>query len=340
MLTKSARSFAASGAALSMAVTLVACSGSSSDANPDKPVTISITVTHDTDPYSIPWLVGMDQGFFEDGGVKVDKIVPGKGGATTLTNQLNGDLPIADTAFPAVVEASQSGVPLTIIGGAVQALTGTEFYTLAKNTDINKIEDIKKWAYTNEGSVTQALTFMLPEAEGLDPASSEHVAAGGLGEGIALMESGDVDAAVLPLSEYLGHKDTYKLVANSSKLIPHFQQTVITTTKEYAAEHPKVLKAVTAGYAKAVTYTHEHPDDAAAVYAKYANVDEQIAKEIVKLTVDGDYWGVGLNKEAIAGALKGMKFAGKDPSKTDLCDLFDPQYLPDGEPNQATDKCK
>ena len=229
------------GVAVSTATTLVACSGQSSgEANPDKPVTISITVTHDTEPYSIPWLVGMDQGYFAAGGVEIAEIIPGKGGATTLTNQLNGDLPIADTSFPAVVEAAQSGAPLVIIGGAVQALTGVDFYTLSSNKDINDVGDVKTWAYTNEGSVTQAMTFMMPKASGTDPESVKRTAAGGLGEGIALMESGDVDAAVVPLSEYLGNKDQYKLIAEASKLIPHFQQTVTTTTKEYAADHPKV----------------------------------------------------------------------------------------------------
>lgn len=319
---------------------LAGCSGNDeADANPDDPVKIDITVTHDTEPYSVPWLVAIDQGFFKDRGVEVGKIVPGKGGASTIQNQLSGDLPIADTSFPAVVDAKASGAELVIVGGAVQSLAGNDFYALAGNDAVNSVKDVKVWSFTREGSVTQQLTYLLPDAEGIDPNSVERSAAGGLGEGLALLEGGDVDATVLPIAEAMKNPGAYKLVVSAKTVIPAFQQTVITTTPEYAKEHPKVIKAITEGYDEAVQWTIDNPKEAAAIWAKYTKEDNAIAEQIVQNYLQSDYWGVGFNAEAIANGLKGFDLIGKDASKVDLCALFDPQYLPDGASKTASDDC-
>jgi NitT/TauT family transport system substrate-binding protein len=319
---------------------LAGCSkNDEADANPDDPVKIDITVTHDTEPYSVPWLVAIDQGFFKNRGVEVGKIVPGKGGASTIQNQLSGDLPIADTSFPAVVDAKASGAELVIIGGAVQSLAGNDFYTLAGNHAVNSVKDVKVWSFTREGSVTQQLTYLLPDAEGIDPNSVKRTAAGGLGEGLALLEGGDVDATVLPIAEALKNSDAYKLVVSAKKVIPAFQQTVITTTPEYAEKHPKVIKAVTEGYDEAVQWTKDNPKQAAAIWAKHTKDEPAIAEQIIQTYLQSNYWGVGFNAEAIANALKGFHLVGKDASKVDLCELFDPQYLPDGASTTASKDC-
>lgn len=319
---------------------LAGCSGAESrDADPDNPVKIDITVTHDTEPFSVPWLVGIDQGFFEKRGVEVGQIVPGKGGASTIQNQLSGDLPIADTSFPAVVDAKTSGADLVIVGGAVQSLAGNDFYALAQNQAVNSVEDVKVWSFTREGSVTQQLTYLLPDAEGIDADAVQRKAAGGLGEGIALLEGGDVDAAVVPIAEALKNAQAYKLVVSAKEVIPKFQQTVMTTTPEYAEEHPNVIKAITAGYDEAVGWTRDNPQQAAAIWAKHTKEDNAVAEEIVASYLQSDYWGVGFNSEAIANALKGFELVGKDASEVDLCELFDPQYLPEGASTTAAENC-
>ncbi|GFG54000.1 solute-binding protein [Mycolicibacterium agri] len=319
---------------------LAGCSGSESkDANPDDPVKIDITVTHDTEPFSVPWLVAIDQGFFKKRGVEVGQIVPGKGGASTIQNQLSGDLPIADTSFPAVVDAKSSGADLVIVGGAVQSLAGNDFYTLANNNAVNTVADVKTWSFTREGSVTQQLTYLLPDAEGVDPNTVERTAAGGLGEGLALLEGGDVDAAVVPIAEALKNKDAYKLVVSAKEVIPNFQQTVMTTTPEYAEDHPNVIKAITAGYDEAVQWTKDNPEQAAAIWARHTKEDNAVAEQIVEDYLRSNYWGVGFNAEAIANALKGFQLVGKDASKVDLCELFDPQYLPEGASTKAAENC-
>jgi NitT/TauT family transport system substrate-binding protein len=302
-------------------------SGDSGDADVSHPVAIGVTVSNATEPYVIPWLVGQDQGFFEDHGVKINKIIPSKGGSTTLRNMLSGSVPIADAGLTSVIESTAAKAPVTVVGGATQSAYGLDYYTTA-SSNVHELKDIKTWAYTSPGSVTQSLTFMIPKVAHVTT-KVKRVAAGGVGEGLALLESGDVDVAVIPPSISAKDPDKYRLVVPSAKYLSKFQQTVITTTPEYAKSHPRTLKAVTAGYQAAVDWITRHPAEAGALYAKYSDIDPAVARGVVKKAVSFDDWGVGFNAEAVDNAIEAAKATGSK-GDLDLCSIFDPSFLPQG----------
>lgn len=91
-----------------------------------------------------------------------------------------------------------------------------------------------------------------------------------------------MDAAVVPIAEALKNKDAYKLVVSAKEVIPNFQQTVMTTTPEYAEDHPNVIKAITAGYDEAVQWTKDNPEQAAAIWARHTKEDNAVAEQIVE----------------------------------------------------------
>lgn len=310
----------------------------SADASAQSPVSISVTVSNATEPYVIPWLVAQQQGFFRARGVLVKKILPSKGGSTTVRNMLSGDLPIAEAGFTSVIQSQNAGAPVTVFGGATRSVYGLDFYTLSTNKSINSIDDIKTWAYTNEGSVTQALTYMLPKAAGVS-AKAKRVAAGGIGEGIALLESGDVDAAIVPPSVIAKDPGKFREVVPSADYIHSFQQSVLTTTPQYAKTHPGVLKAVTGGYQDAVEWIQEHPVAAGKVYARYASVDPSVGARIVKAAVKADNWSVGFDAAAITTAIEAMKVGGTDVGSS-YCTMFDDSYLPKGASHKLPADCQ
>lgn len=314
---------------------LSACGGNSADAGDAK--SFDIAVSNATEPYSIPWLVGKDQGFFEKRGVTIGEIVPGKGGGTTVRNMLSGDLPIADVGFTSVLESSEAGAALTVVGGATQSVYGLDFYALAKNDAVRKIGDISRWAYTNPQSVTQALTYMLPKVAGATQ-KIERVSSGGIGEGIALLEAGDADVAVVPPS-VVAKDHKFRVVVSSADYLKHFQQSVIATTPEFAEQHPDTVKAVVAGYAEAVEFIRENPDEAARLYADYIDVDVESAKSLVENAVRYDNWGAGFNAEAIEQAVEAQRIA-RGTDELEFCGLFQAEFLPEGASGALPDECK
>jgi len=319
---------------------LAACGGGTgSDADPDNPAKIDVVVTAPTEPIVIPWLVGQDQGFFEDHGVKVDKIVAAKSGSTGLRSQLAGNVPIGDMSFGAVMEAKNAGTPISIVGGATQGAGFYPYYALANNDAITDIGDIKTWSYTSPGSTTEALTYVLPKLAGIKEHGVKRVAAGGLGEGIALLEAGEVDVAMIPPSAIHKMGNKVKLIVSDSDYLKSFQITALTTTDEYAKSHPGVVEGVVAGYDEAAAWIAKNPAEAAKLYATYNDLPIAAAEKIVKQALAANAWGVGFNSEAITNASDIMK-AAKFKGKFDYCATFDDSFLPEGASKSLPEPCK
>jgi NitT/TauT family transport system substrate-binding protein len=50
---------------------------------------------------TLPWAVAMEKGFFDEAGVKIDEVIAGAGGGTTLRNVLASNLPYGEVATSA-----------------------------------------------------------------------------------------------------------------------------------------------------------------------------------------------------------------------------------------------
>jgi DNA-binding beta-propeller fold protein YncE len=100
-----------------------ACGGSSGtagseEAEPGGEVrSTKVVVTHyPTLMYSVPWIVGMEKGIFEDEGVKITEIISGQGGGNTLRNMLASRVPVGEIAANAAVDGpgfNANGVVVT-----------------------------------------------------------------------------------------------------------------------------------------------------------------------------------------------------------------------------------
>ncbi|MFJ3889828.1 ABC transporter substrate-binding protein [Streptomyces sp. H23] len=317
-----------------VALVLSACGGGGDEASA---TSFDIAVSNATELYSIPWLVGKDQGFFEERGVTIGKIVPSKGGGTTIRNMLSGDLPMADVGFTSVLESSDADMPLTVVSGATQSVYGLDFYALDSNKQVRTIKDVRNWAYTNPQSVTQALSFMLPRVAGATQ-EIERTSSGGVGEGVALLEAGDVDVAVVPPS-VAAKTGKFRMVVSSADYLEKFQQSVITTTPEFAENHPDTVKAVVEGYAQAVQFIRDNPSSAAQLYADYIDIDTDAAKDLVNKAVKYDNWGAGFDAEAIEQAVEAQRIA-MDRKELRFCDLFQTTFLPKNVSSTLPAECE
>ncbi|MFJ6076523.1 ABC transporter substrate-binding protein [Streptomyces sp. NPDC093065] len=316
------------------ALVLSACGGGGDEASA---TSFDIAVSNATELYSIPWLVGKDQGFFDERGVTIGKIVPSKGGGTTIRNMLSGDLPMADVGFTSVLESSDADMPLTVVSGATQSVYGLDFYALDSNKQVRTIKDVRNWAYTNPQSVTQALSFMLPRVAGATQ-EIERTSSGGVGEGVALLEAGDVDVAVVPPS-VAAKTGKFRMVVSSADYLEKFQQSVITTTPEFAEHHPDTVKAVVEGYAQSVQFIRDNPGRAARLYADYIDIDTDAATDLVNKAVKYDNWGAGFDAEAIDQAVEAQRIA-MDRKELKFCDLFQTTFLPKNVSSTLPAECE
>lgn len=317
-------------AALAASLGVTACSSDPGpDADPANPVTIDVTVSAAAEIYSIPWLVAQQQGLFEKHGVIVENIVPGKGGSATMRTLLDGNIPIGEVSYPSIVQADAGGSELRIVGGGTQGPYPMNFYALASNTSIQSIDDVRRWAYTRPNSASDALTRLLPSLAGADAGRIERVSTGGIGEGLALLEAGSVDIALIPSIVAEQRPEDFRLIVSSPDYLQRFLQSTITTTKDYAASNPGVVRAINAGYTEAVESIRTDPEAAARIYAAYTGFDVPAALAVVERASSVGTWGGGFDPAAIESAQAGVEASGSDRDP-DFCTLFDPDFLPAG----------
>src|SRR5699024_1404937 len=142
----------------------------------------------------------------------IDEVLPAEGGGETLQNVIAGDLPFGQVATSALVNAHIEGAPIKIIAGATQVPHEIGWGVL-KDSPIQSVDDLegKTWGFTNAGSVTEAMSYLVPKHADLDMSSIKHKATGGVGDGIALLESGDVDVTFIPPLTEAEHSDDIRV---------------------------------------------------------------------------------------------------------------------------------
>lgn len=279
------------------------------ETNGDELEEIEITVTHFPATFhGLPYAVAMDEGFFEEEGIKVTGVVPGDGGGTTVRNLLEGDLAFGDVALPAVIKAIDSGSDLMIVGGGVKSPNDVAFVT-RNEADFETIEDLQgnTWGFINPGSVTQALSYLAIENAGLDLDSFDLVSVGGIPEGKTLLKQEEVDLTIQAAPNITLEKDDYKTVALAGDYVPDYQQTIVATKPEIVENNPELIKNFLAAIDKAHKWMYENPEEAGLIYAKYAEIDEDGAIEATKQLIELNHWDVQLNEAGLDEAVKGMR---------------------------------
>jgi len=284
----------------------------------------------------MPFGVALVKGYFKDEGLNITGLISSAGGGTSLRNMLaGGGVPYGEVN-PGVVSAILAGADLKIVSDNV--LTVAEFVWAVKpDSPIKSIKDFKgkKIGYTNPRSTSQALARMLLQAGGYTEADAELVKTGGFGEGIAALDSGQVDIA--PITEPLWSKvkNKYRAVVVASDTLPPLDNVIGVTTVEMAEKKGDFIKAVIRARRKAVIFMREHPDEAAEIVAKQYNIDLDVAKSAVRnlttsKTKGVPYWGEGeIHLEGLKRMIEAQRSVGAISGDVDYSKIIDTRFLPD-----------
>src|SRR5579862_1505762 len=118
---------------------------------------------------TLPWAVAMEKGYFDDAGVKIDQVIAGAGGGTTLRNVLASDLPYGEVATSAAIAARRAGLDIVIVNSASSHIGEIALVTDPKSS-IRTMADLagKKAAYTAPKSTSDVLLHLALKAAKLD----------------------------------------------------------------------------------------------------------------------------------------------------------------------------
>ena len=98
---------------------------------------------------TLPWAVAMEKGYFDEAGIKIDQVIAGAGGGTTLRNVLASDLPYGEVATSAAIAARRAGLDIVIVNTSSSHI-GEISLVADPKSDIHKVADLvgKKAGYT------------------------------------------------------------------------------------------------------------------------------------------------------------------------------------------------
>jgi NitT/TauT family transport system substrate-binding protein len=284
----------------------------------------------------MPFGVAMAKGYFKDEGINITGLISSAGGGTTLRNMLaGGGTPYGEVNPVVVVSAVLAGADLKIVSDNV--LTVAEFvWAVRPDSPIKTIKDLKgrKIGYTNPRSTSQALANLLLQIGGYKEGDVELVKTGGFGEGVAALESGQVD--MVPITEPLWskYKGKFRAVIAASDALPPLDNVVGVTTVEMAEKKGDFIRAVIRARRKAVIFMREHPDEATDIVAKQFNIERDVALSAIRnlttsKTKGVPYWGEGdIHLEGLKRMIEAQRAVGAISGEVDYSKLVDTRFLP------------
>ncbi len=171
----------------------------------------------------MPWAVALEKGFFKEAGVDITGVISSLGGGPDLRVLLGGNLPYAEAGLSAVAAANQAGADLVIVSDNVHTVSDILWVT-RKDSPIESIKDLKgkKIAFSNPGSTTQALDYLLVDHAGFKREDVQFIAAGSLGAALTALENGGVDVAPMAEPAWTLNGAKYKTIARGSEIFHRY----------------------------------------------------------------------------------------------------------------------
>jgi NitT/TauT family transport system substrate-binding protein len=288
-------------------------------------------------PNGMPFAIALEKGFFKEAGVNVDGILTPDGGGSTIRNLLGGKLAYGEAAPSAVVAAVQGGADLKIISGNVHTVAEFVWVTMP-NSPIASINDLKskRIGFTNPGSTSEALDYLLLEKAGIAKGDVTLTRTGGFGAGLTVLEAGGID--VVPITEPLWSTNPgkYKIVASAPDVLPALSNVVGVTTAEAAKTRGDFIRGVIKARRKAVDYMIANPKESAQIIAKVYNLDPVVTERVVRGLIESEkkggvpYWGPGdLKLDTMNNMIRAQKLVGAVKGDVDWSKMVDESFLPD-----------
>jgi NitT/TauT family transport system substrate-binding protein len=279
---------------------------------------------------TLPWAIAMEKGYFDEAGIKIDQVIAGAGGGTTLRNVLASDLPYGEVATSAAIAASRAGLDIVIVNTSSSHIGEIALVADAKS-DVHKMADLagKKAGYTAPKSTSDVL-LRLALKETQMTGKVETVATGGFGPGITALTTGAIAAAPMIDPILTLEPEKYRVILPFANVIPRMTWLVGITTREFAKKNPDLLRKLIAVRRRGVDFIYQNRDEAMRIYAKVWQQDpKQVATYFPKyFGYEGEWTRGEFEKAGLAKMSEGLELAGEVEKPVDWNAMIDQEFLP------------
>lgn len=267
---------------------LAACGGGGSgtaDTNGDGSTNIQVGTLPLAN--AAPLYLGMDKGFFQDEGLKIELQVGG-GGADIIPALIAGENQFGFIGVVSAIQARARGVPVTSVAisdqGAAVDSEATDVLVAPADSDITTLQDLKgkTIAVNAVGGQAELLIKGALVTESIDP-SSVTLLEVPPSETLAALRQGRVDVAYAPepfLTETLGTETIRPIDAPLVTMQPNILNGVYAASESYVQQNPEVVDSFARAMNRSVTYTQEHPQEARETIAGFTDIPQDVVQEM------------------------------------------------------------
>jgi NitT/TauT family transport system substrate-binding protein len=269
-----------------------------------------------------PLYLGVDKGFFDEEGLKIDPQLA-EGGAAIVPSVLSGDYQIGFSNTTSLIIAASKKLPIQIISQGVLAGETTkeawDGVIVPKGSDIKEIGDLegKTVAVNTLNNVSQVVVNTALKKAGADYTKVKYVEVPFPDMNTAL-ESGRVDAAFQVEPGYSGGLAAgSKNISNAyEEMAPNYTVATYFASKQYIGENRDVVDRFNRAMQKSLDYASQHDDEVRAIVGTYTEIPKEVLDKM-NLPV----WKSDLNRPTIeqtsAAALE-YGFIEEEPSLDEL----------------------
>lgn len=243
-----------------------------------------------------PSFIADAKGYYSEEGVDA-KLVVVDGGAAANAALVGGSAQFAAQESASVPQLVQKGADVVAIQANVDTLTMNmvvrkdlaEKRGLSRNVPLeDRLRKLKglKFGVTGPGAATDVYTRWYLRKVGLDPEKDATIISIGGGPALAAaLEQGQIDAFQLspPTPEQVVAKGSAIPLINASRGdVPElkFPYEVVSTTRKYLQEHPKIVRAVARANGRANNFIRKNPEESAKILQKYfGKIDPEILRQ-------------------------------------------------------------
>ncbi|MDQ1124492.1 ABC transporter substrate-binding protein [Microbacterium trichothecenolyticum] len=217
------------------------------------------------------FFVGKEMGFFEDAGIAVDSITPGKSSGETLqvVSSLTDTIGVAD--LPTLVLNRSKGVPVKAVA-AINQYSPMAMCSLKDKLQLKSPQDLKGHSISVQAAgSTYLFTKSLLAVNDIPEDALTYLTVNPPYESYLLTGQVDVvpcykDAELTILAEHAGGEDKLS-VLDGAKWGYEAYGTGIFASDAFISEHPDTIAKFAKGFAKSLQYVIDNPEKAAEITA-------------------------------------------------------------------------
>lgn len=262
---------------------LAACGGGQggpSGAPQAGPTSVKVSVIPIVDV--APIYLGVEQGFFEEEGLKLT-LVPAQGGAAIVPAVVSGQVEFGFSNLTSLIIARSKGLPLKVVapGAGSTGVQGKDFggVVVKAGSPLKSAADLvgKRVAVNTLGNINDTTVRASIRAAGGDPKNVNFVELA-FPDMLAALENGNVDA-VQVVEPFLATalKNGDRLIAsNYVDTAPGLTIAGYFTSEQTATAKPDLVKRFAAAMQKSLKYANDNPDAARKVLLTYTKIDSAL----------------------------------------------------------------